>query len=92
NDQVRFLSVSSAYFESHEAFVGAQNFHKFNLWHGYEYDTILGHRYAPQGVPVGLLIDKHGIIRFEKRGFGKSDAPYFEADLQLRINTLLAEN
>jgi peroxiredoxin len=90
-DQVKFITVSSAYFETHQAFLAAENYHKFKLWHGYEFDSTLAKNYAPNGVPVALLVDKHGRVRFEKHGFHKRDAPYFEADLKIKIDALLAE-
>jgi thiol-disulfide isomerase/thioredoxin len=91
NTHVKFVTISSVYYESFDAFLKADNFHKFDLWHGYDEDTTLAARYAPSGVPVGLLIDKHGRVRFKKEGFGERDATYFEADLKSKIEGLLAE-
>ncbi|HHG84300.1 MAG TPA: TlpA family protein disulfide reductase, partial [Bacteroidetes bacterium] len=92
NDNVNFVTVLSAHYNLYEDFLKAKKVHEFRLWHGFDRDTLLGSRYAPSGVPVGLLIDKHGVVRFKKVGFQKYDAPAFEAGLKNKIDALLVEN
>jgi peroxiredoxin len=90
-DDVAYIGISSAVFENRDDFQRAVHFHRFPLWFGYESDSSLAATYAQSGVPVGLLIDKKGIVRYHKRGFGRDDAPYFEQNLAARIAALLAE-
>ena len=89
---VRFVSMASVRFDPYERFLKADRFHGFPLWHGYDRDTVLARRYAPSGVPVGLLIDKKGNLRFHKEGFRDFEKELFEAELRAKIDALLAES
>lgn len=43
----------------------------------------------PQGVPVGLLMDKEGMVRWKKVGFMPTDTVFFKESLREKIEDLL---
>ena len=86
---VRFLAVGSAQYEPLERIKSTNIFQFDGVTTAYEQEPHLGAAYAPQGVPVGLLVDKEGVVRWKKVGFMPTDTVFFKESLREKIEDLL---
>lgn len=91
NRSVTFLAVASSQFDSFEKFTNAKQFHEFGFDVGFEMEPTLASAYAPEGVPVGILVDRSGTVVAKKTGFFAKDGIRFENKLSQAIEELLRE-
>ncbi|MBP6722805.1 MAG: hypothetical protein KA239_10795, partial [Bacteroidia bacterium] len=84
-------AVASSQFDSFEKFTNAKQFHEFGFDVGFEMEPTLASAYAPEGVPVGILVDRSGTVVAKKTGFFAKEGIRFENKLSQAIEELLRE-
>ncbi len=91
DEGVGFGVVSSSAFDNMEEILQSDMYRMYNLPHFFDRQGELVRDLRIKGVPVGILIDSEGVVRYTKTGFHKRDGLYFKRDLIQRIKALRAE-
>jgi thiol-disulfide isomerase/thioredoxin len=87
----QIIALDAASFDSFQQFRTADKFHAYPIRMYYDPDTLLTHEHEIHGLPVGLLVDRKGIVRHRQSGFRVWEGPYRREDLVEEVERLLAE-